>query len=66
MNPKIALTLVSTMKVIGHLIVAAFVTGLIVYFGHNPQYVFYMPLVNIVTSFLIKYFSITPDELPQQ
>lgn len=52
------------MKVIGHLLIAAFVTGLIVFFGHNTQYALYMPIVNVVTSTLIKYFSITPDELP--
>jgi hypothetical protein len=64
MNPKIAVALVSTMKVIGHLLVAAIVTEIIVFFSHRPDLVFYMPVVNIVTAFLIKYFSITPDELP--
>ena len=63
MNPKIALTLFSTMKVIGHLLVAFLITGAIAFFSHDPHFIFYMPLVNVVTAFLIKYFSITPDEL---
>jgi len=64
MNTKIAMTIFSTMKVIGHLLVAAIVTEVIVFFSHRPDLIFYMPVVNIVTAFLIKYFSIKPEELP--
>lgn len=64
MNTKLALSLFSTMKVIGHLLVAALVTGLIVVFTHDPKLIVWMPVVNVVTAFLIKYFSITPDEMP--
>jgi hypothetical protein len=65
MNTKLGLTLFSTMKVVGHLLVAFIVTGAIAYFSGHPQFIAYMPFVNIVTAFLIKYFSITPDELGQ-
>jgi hypothetical protein len=62
-NTKLGLTLFSTLKVIGHLLVAFLVTGAIAFFSHDPRFVFYMPLVNIVTAAIIKYFSITPDEM---
>jgi hypothetical protein len=64
MNTKLGLTIFSTLKVIGHLLVAAAVTGLIITFSHRTELVLYMPVVNIFTSALIKYFSITPAELP--
>jgi hypothetical protein len=64
MNTKLGLTIFATLKVIGHLLIAAFVTGLIIYFSHRPELILYMPVVNVVTSALIKYFSITPDEMP--
>jgi hypothetical protein len=63
MNTKLGLTIFSTLKVIGHIAVAIFVTGLIAYFSHHPEFVFYTPLVNVVTSFLIKYFSLTPEDI---
>ena len=63
-NQKLAVVIYSTLKVIGHLIVAAFVTGLIVVVSHNPSYAYLMPVVNVVTSALIKWFSIDPTEIP--
>jgi len=64
MNPRIAQSLLTAIKVIGHLIVAALVTGLIVVFTRDPKLVVYLPVVNIVTAALIKFFSIDPTELP--
>jgi len=63
MNTKLGLTLFSTLKVVGHILVAALVTGLIAYFSHHQEYILYMPVVNVITSALIKYFSLTPEEV---
>jgi preprotein translocase subunit Sec61beta len=45
-------------KVGGHIILAILITGTIAYFKHDPKLIVYMPVVNIVTAGLIKYFSL--------
>jgi hypothetical protein len=64
MNNRVSQSLLTALKVVGHLIVAALVTGLLIRFTNDPKLVVYLPVVNIVTATLIKFFSIQPSELP--